>query len=136
MSHWILLKTYEDSHWILRRFTLNLIEYLGSISASLIYCKSLRRIGICSFFFFLLFLFMATPAAYGRSQARDRIGAAGAGLFHSNAGFELHLWHVAAYSSANPEPTDRGQGSNPYPHKDIVRFLTCSATTGTPILVL
>ena len=31
----------------------------------------------------ILFLFMATPAAYGSFQARDQIGAAAAGLHHS-----------------------------------------------------
>ena len=30
-------------------------------------------------------LFRATPAAYGRSQARGRIGAAAAGLHHSHS---------------------------------------------------
>ena len=36
---------------------------------------------------------MATPAAYGNSQARDQIGGATADLLHShsNAGSEQHL---------------------------------------------
>ena len=44
---------------------------------------------ICLF----VFLFMATPAAYGSSQARDPIGAATPGLCqsHGNSGSELHL---------------------------------------------
>ena len=39
------------------------------------------------------FLFRATPAAYGDSQARSRIGAVADGLHqsHSNLGSELHL---------------------------------------------
>ena len=39
---------------------------------------------ICSFDFFF-FLFMATPMAYGSSQARGWIGAAAAGLCHSHS---------------------------------------------------
>ena len=34
-------------------------------------------------------LFRAAPAAYGSSQARGQIGAATAGLHHSNVGSEL-----------------------------------------------
>ena len=39
-------------------------------------------------------LFRATPAAYGSSQARGRIGAIAAGLCHNhgNTGSEPHLW--------------------------------------------
>ena len=33
----------------------------------------------------------AAPRAYGRSQARDRIGAVAEGCAHSNAGSESHL---------------------------------------------
>ena len=42
------------------------------------------------------FLFKATPAAYGHSQARDWIGAAAAGLCHShrNIRFKPHLWPI------------------------------------------
>ena len=44
-------------------------------------------------FFFSLFLFRATPMAYGCSQARGRIAAIAAGLHHShsNTGLELQL---------------------------------------------
>ena len=47
----------------------------------------------CFFVFLFFFLFRATPAAYGSSQARGRIGAAAAGLRHScsNARSELPL---------------------------------------------
>ena len=46
------------------------------------------------FFFFFSFLFRATPAAFGSSQARVWIGAAAAGLCHShsNARYKPHLW--------------------------------------------
>ena len=42
---------------------------------------------------FCFLLFRATPAAYGGSQARGRIGAVATGLHysHSNEGSELHL---------------------------------------------
>ena len=45
------------------------------------------------FFFFFFSLFKAVPVAYGSSQARGRIGAAGASLCHShsNTRSELHL---------------------------------------------
>ena len=43
----------------------------------------------------LFCVFRATPMAYGRSQARGRIGAGAAGLRHSNAGSELHLQPTA-----------------------------------------
>ena len=47
--------------------------------------------GTCGFYFF--FLFRATPAAYGSSQAGGQIGAAATGLCHShsNMGSEPHL---------------------------------------------
>ena len=47
------------------------------------------------FLCFVLFcLFRAAPVACGGSQARGRIGAVAAGLYHSpsNAGSEPHLW--------------------------------------------
>ena len=46
------------------------------------------------FFLFLYFffgLYRPALAAYGSSQARGRIRAAAASLFHSNAAFEPHL---------------------------------------------
>ena len=45
------------------------------------------------FFSFNFCLFRATPVAYGGSQARSRIRATAAGLYHSrsNLGSELHL---------------------------------------------
>ena len=50
----------------------------------------------CLFFFFL---FRATPAASGSSQARGQIRAAAAGLYHSHTRSELHarpLQHLVA----------------------------------------
>ena len=68
----------------------------------------------CCFFFFSFFLFRATPAAYGSSQARVRIEAAAASLCHShsNAIPKLHLRPIPQLM-AMPE---RGQGSNLRPH--------------------
>ena len=43
------------------------------------------------FFFCLFAISWAAPAAYGGSQARDRIGAVAAGLRQSNTGSELRL---------------------------------------------
>ena len=46
---------------------------------------------LLSFFFLIAFLFFrAIPAAYGGSQAKDRIRAKAAGLHHSHS--MLHLW--------------------------------------------
>ena len=71
------------------------------------------------FFFFFFGLFRAAPAAYGGSQARDLIGGAAAGLYHShrNMGSELHLWHTPQpRATPDLQPTEQGQGSNPQPH--------------------
>ena len=45
------------------------------------------------FLYSFFFYFYDSPVAYERFQARGRIGAATAGLYHNrrNAGFELHL---------------------------------------------
>ena len=59
------------------------------------------------------------PVAYESSQARGRIGAAAAGLHHShsNAGSELSLRSTPQLTAtSDPQPTDRGQGSNLHPH--------------------
>ena len=62
--------------------------------------------GFCSIFFnFFFFLFTATPAAYGSSQARGQIGAVTAGLRHScgNAGSKPHL-QTTPHLTAIPDP--------------------------------
>ena len=82
--------------------------------------SSARKFG--HFFFFLFFffrLFRTAPVAHGRSQARAQIGAVAAGLYHShgNTGSEPHLQPTAQPTATpNPQPTERGQGSNPHPH--------------------
>ena len=70
--------------------------------------------------FFFPFIFRATSAAYGDSQARGLTRATAAGLRHShnNSGSEPHLWpapHLTA--TPDPWPTERGHGLNPHPHE-------------------
>ena len=64
-------------------------------------CQS-RGAGYCNFiylfFVYLFSLFRTAPTAYGGSQARGQIGAAGAGLHHSNAGSKL--CHSTAHGNA------------------------------------
>ena len=61
----------------------------------------------------------AAPAAYGGSQARGPIGAVATGLHqsHSYAGSEPSLRPTPQLmATPDPQPTGRGQGSNPQPH--------------------
>ena len=57
------------------------------------------------FFYFLFFIFRATPVAYGGSQARGQIGAVAAGQYHSysNVGSEPCLWPTPQFT-ATPDP--------------------------------
>ena len=57
--------------------------------------------------------------AYGGSQARGPIGTIAANLYHrhSNTRSEPHLGPTAQLTAMpDPQPTERGQGSNPEPH--------------------
>ena len=56
-------------------------------------------------FFFFILLFRATPAAYGGSKARDRIGATAATLLHShnNVGSMPHMQPTPQFL-AMPDP--------------------------------
>ena len=68
---------------------------------------------------FFFFFFRAAPVAYGGSQARDQIGAKAAGIrhSHSNMGFKTHLKPMPEHMAMpDPQPTERGQGSNQHPH--------------------
>ena len=60
---------------------------------------------------------MAALVAYGGSQARGQMRATAVGLYHSIAGSVLRLrptpWLTVIL---DPQPTERGQGSNPHPH--------------------
>ena len=58
------------------------------------------------FIYFLFFsFFRATPAAYGRSQARGQMGVTAASLYHShsNVGSQQHLWPTLQFAAA-PDP--------------------------------
>ena len=70
------------------------------------------------FLSFSLF-FRAAPVAYRGSQVRGPIGAVAARLHHShsNAGSKLCLRPIAQFmATPDPQPTERGQGSNLCPH--------------------
>ena len=57
--------------------------------------------------------------AYGSSQARGLMGAVAAGLCQSrsNVGSEPHLQPIPQLTATpDPQPIERGQGSNPKPH--------------------
>ena len=71
-------------------------------------------------FFVLFFVFFrAVPMAYGGSQARDRSGAAAAGLHHSHSsvGSGPCLSPTPQpMAMPNTQPVGRGQGLNLCPH--------------------
>ena len=81
-----------------------------------------------TFFFFFFGLLRAVSMAYGSSQAWGQIGAAAASLHHnlSNVGSKPHLRSIPHLTAVpDPQPTEQGQGSNPYLHGWIlVRFIT------------
>ena len=72
------------------------------------------------FFFWSFFVFFrATPTAYGGAQARGPVRAVAASLCqsHSNAGSEPRLQPTPQLTAMpDPQPTEQGQGWNPYPH--------------------
>ena len=70
------------------------IEHFSCVCFLTISISSFKKCPKCVFLFlFLFFLFGATPAAYGSSQARGQIGAAAASLrhIHSNTRSKLCL---------------------------------------------
>ena len=72
-----------------------------------------------NFLFVSFWLFRATPPAYGSSQARGQVGAAAASLHHrhSKARSQPPLQATPQLTATpDPEPTERGQGSNLHPH--------------------
>ena len=72
------------------------------------------------FLFFCLFAFSgAAPVSYGGSQARGRIRAVASSLCqsYSKAGSEPNLQPTPQLTAMlDPQPTERGQGSNQQPH--------------------
>jgi len=72
--------------------------------------------------------------AYGGSQARGLIRAVAASLYqsHSNTRSEWSLWATPQLTATlDPQPTERGQGSNLQPHGSYICF--CCTTMGTPV---
>ena len=66
-----------------------------------------------------IFFSRDTPAAYGGSQERGRIGVTAADLHHSHSlsGSEPRLRPIPQLMAMpGPRPTERGQGSNLHPH--------------------
>ena len=75
---------------------------------------------------------MATPMAYGGSQARGRIIATAAGLYHShsNAGSKLCLWPTPqVMAMLDPQPTEQGQELRPGIEPATSRFLVGFVST-------
>ena len=65
--------------------------------------------------------------AFGVSQARDLIGAVATGLHHShsNVRTEPRLQPTPQLTAMrNPQPIERGQGSNPHPQGSYLDSLT------------
>ena len=85
--------------------------------------------------FLFIYLFTATSAAHGSSQARGSNPSHSASLCHShsNTRWELHLQstpHLGQCGILNPLSDARDL--NPHPHGHYVGFLTHRATRGTP----
>ena len=81
---------------------------------------------------FFLFLFRATPEAYGGSQARGRIGAVTTSLHHSHTGSELHRRSRQRWIP-NP-PLEASEQTCTL--MDTSRIRSSCATMGTPWLPL
>ena len=98
---------------------------------------AIEMIFTCSLSLFF-FLFRATLAAYGGSQARRRIGDVAAGLWqrHNNLGSELCLQPTPQLMAMpDPQPIEWGQGSNLHPHSivtDSSQIHFRSTMMGTP----
>ena len=91
------------------------------ICCTCFFYKELFLRGFFSIFFCLLFFFRAASAAHGGSQAGGLIGATAASLHHShsNMGSEPCLPPTPQLmATLDPQPTERGQGSNTQPHGD------------------
>ena len=84
-------------------------------------------------FLILLFLFRATPGAYGNSPSRGQIGAAAASHCHSNARSKLRLWFYATAQANTVSLTHWARlGMNLNPHGHYAGFLIHWATAGMP----
>ena len=93
------LKTFKSTFLFVLKKQVPLLEVIGHLFISLFYFLFI-------YLFFCLFaISWATPAAYGGSQARGRIGAVAASLCqsHSNWGSEPHL-RPTPQLMATPDP--------------------------------
>ena len=102
--------------WVMNCWITDDLHFLPSL-----YFFALSSFSILKILFFFVFLpfFRAAHAAYGCSQARGLIGAVAASLHHSrsNIGSKLRLRSAPQLAAMpDPEPTERGQGSNPQAH--------------------
>ena len=82
--------------------------------------------------FFFLFVFRTVPAAYGSSQARDRIGVTAASLCysHRNMGSKLHLQPTPQFTTAL-DPLSKARNRTAFLWI-LVEFITLGATTVIP----
>ena len=110
-------------------YTINLFSWYETMQHVLYissYCIfNIRSVGMSSFYLFIYFLsFRATPTAHGGSQVRGPTGAVASLLrqSHSNTKSKPHLQQLVAMP--DPYPTERGQGSNPRPHRCSSGLLT------------
>ena len=90
---------------------------LWILSSVFVSFQNLRFIHLLLVFACLFLLFRVPSTAYGSSQPRRWIRAAAVGLHHSNSGSELPLWPIPQLTAMlDPQPTERGRGSNLHPH--------------------
>ena len=74
------------------------------------------------FFFFFWYFLGAAPAAYGGSQARSQIRATATGLHHSHSNTRPEPCPrpiPPPTAMPDPQPAERGQVSNPQPHRHL-----------------
>ena len=93
----------------------------------------IKHIKCLFYIFFFFFLFRASPAAFGSSQARDQIRAAAVGLHYSqsNVGSKLFLQTTAqghaviiAHSNAGSFTHQVRPGIKPASSQILVRFVS------------
>ena len=94
---------------------LALVSVMGSL-----YTLQWQNFLIFTFIYLFIYLFFrATSEVYGSSQAKSRIVATAASLYHnqSNSGSEPHLRSTPQLMAIpDPRPPEQGQGSNPHAH--------------------
>ena len=146
MSHKTLLVTIASTvHKILR--TIYLVGVLPDLRKRILWsrwpkvsCVTLKQSLPClclfclqeNFLFAFLFLFRATPAAYGSSWARAWIRVAAVSLYHSHSGIWAATRTYATACGNTRALTHRARpGSNQHPYGHSIGFLTHWAAIGT-----